>query len=425
MRSIIVTLIAIASLTPSAVAQTTWVVDDDGPADFTALWKAVDQASDGDVVLVREGGYEGPIRIEGKSLTLHGEGDVLVYTLWPAGSPIEIRDLQAGQAVHVRGLSAWLFLGAADYPPVIDLEDNAGAVWIEDCELDATANELYGGSQVRVRSCASVTLSRCRLAAPVSSKHLEPGTNPWFGLEARDSRVFLYGCEVQGSNGLDTKASEPTVAPGTATAGIGLFGSTLYASGCAILGGAGGGDPAGLCAPGEPGAPALRLDAGASVPTSLAILVDTMLQGGTGGAGGCGHPDGADAAPTEVLAGSLHVVPGAAPAFHADSPVDAGAVGGVHVEGTPGDVALLLVSDAAGVAAPVPGLLGALHVSAASASVLVLGALPPSGVLEIAVGMPVLLSGHSLRLVGQALLLGPSGAVDAGTSLLLITDPAL
>jgi len=49
----------------------TWIVDDDGPADFHTIQEAINAASDGDTVFVRNGTYSG-IVID-KSLTIEGE----------------------------------------------------------------------------------------------------------------------------------------------------------------------------------------------------------------------------------------------------------------------------------------------------------------------------------------------------------------
>jgi len=50
----------------------TWVVDDDGPADFNTIQAAINAASDGDTVFVKAGAYSEPIQIN-KALTLLGE----------------------------------------------------------------------------------------------------------------------------------------------------------------------------------------------------------------------------------------------------------------------------------------------------------------------------------------------------------------
>ncbi|MDY6864735.1 MAG: hypothetical protein SVY15_02005 [Halobacteriota archaeon] len=50
----IVTLLVFSAIAPVA-AGTTWYVDDDGGSDFTTIQDAVDAASDGDTIIVRDG----------------------------------------------------------------------------------------------------------------------------------------------------------------------------------------------------------------------------------------------------------------------------------------------------------------------------------------------------------------------------------
>lgn len=63
-------LLALALCGPAALAQTTWTVDDDGPADFNDLQLAVDTAAHGDVLLIAPGTY-GSVVAE-QTLTLIG-----------------------------------------------------------------------------------------------------------------------------------------------------------------------------------------------------------------------------------------------------------------------------------------------------------------------------------------------------------------
>jgi hypothetical protein len=55
----------------------TWFVDDDAPADFSTIQAALNAASDGDTIIVRDGTYTGPgnydIDFKGKAISLRSE----------------------------------------------------------------------------------------------------------------------------------------------------------------------------------------------------------------------------------------------------------------------------------------------------------------------------------------------------------------
>jgi hypothetical protein len=97
-RSLRAALVAWLFLTlgPSAVAQTTWVVDDNGAGNFVHIQDAVNAAQDGDVIFVLDGAYAG-FTIHSKSLVVVGEpgGDVRVAAY------VIVRDLGASHKVEL------------------------------------------------------------------------------------------------------------------------------------------------------------------------------------------------------------------------------------------------------------------------------------------------------------------------------------
>ncbi|NIA11877.1 MAG: hypothetical protein GWP10_19660 [Nitrospiraceae bacterium] len=66
-------VLAVLLACAGAAAGGTWVVDDDGGADFTSIQAAVDAASAGDTIEVRSGTYVENVDVD-KRLTLVGEG---------------------------------------------------------------------------------------------------------------------------------------------------------------------------------------------------------------------------------------------------------------------------------------------------------------------------------------------------------------
>ena len=377
-------LLAGLTLALPVCAQQIWTVDDNGPADFVVVQDAIDAAADGDTILVRDGSY-GRAVIDGKGLIIQGEG-IAVLSVFLASLPIiEVRNLAADQAVHIRHFDT-LAIGGAEQEAVV-FEDCDGPVLMEDCDIDGF------GEPVVLRDCVSATFVNCELVAPGTFASYSAfsffGFASYAGLVATDSNVFLYDCLVRGSSGGNAGyGAFIVIPPGPAGLGVGLRGSTMLASGCTFSGGNGGGDPLAFCFPGEDGAPGLELSGGFVNPDSTARLIDCVITGGSGGVGGCGLPDGVDAPAEIVTSGQIIPLPGSARSFRVASPAHDGSVLSLKITGDPGDEVILHVSDAA-----VPGLFLApyniaLHMNL-PVGLLQLGALPPDGTLDIPVSHSV------------------------------------
>jgi hypothetical protein len=359
--------------------------------------------------------------IDGKGLVIQGDGAVVLQFFFGQLPTLEVRNLGAGQAVYVRGLE--LDAITSETTTAI-IENCAGPVLLEDCYINGA------GTPVVVRNSASATFSRCELVAPPTFASIAPffflGFVKYSGLIAIDSNVFLYDSLVAGSSGNDAQFYVfVELPPGTSGTGLSASGSTVLASGCTLRGGNGGNASGTFCYPGEDGAPGLHLQAGPGHPLSTANLLDCTVQGGTGGTGACGNPPGEAALPIQETSGSATVLPGSARSFSGASPVVEGTSTAVHLAGEPGDAVILHVQLGAA-----PGLYLAqygiaLHLPLPVA-VVGLGALPPSGVLDLAFPVPALAPGvESFRAVGQALFIGATGFFDGGPSTLLIVDTAL
>jgi hypothetical protein len=82
---------------------TTWIVDDDGPADFHTIQEAVNATSDGDTILVRAGTYYEEVLIKGKSISLIGEDpSTTLIDRMLGGIPIEVR---IAERVNITGFT--------------------------------------------------------------------------------------------------------------------------------------------------------------------------------------------------------------------------------------------------------------------------------------------------------------------------------
>jgi hypothetical protein len=134
-----------------------------GPGtDYEFLWQAIDAAADGDTLLIRPGYYETWVTVDGRSLTLLGDG---------AGVNIDgtltVRHLAAGQRVVLRGLD----LG---YAGSVELYDNDGVVYVEDCTILADQRAAPESSP----ACSRSTRGSSSRAAPSRARSTTPCTRP-------------------------------------------------------------------------------------------------------------------------------------------------------------------------------------------------------------------------------------------------------
>ena len=74
-----------ANVQPVKAEPRTWIVDDDGPADFHTIQEAIDAASDGDTIFVYNGTYE-PIVVD-KALSLEGENKSITIIVGTPSNP--------------------------------------------------------------------------------------------------------------------------------------------------------------------------------------------------------------------------------------------------------------------------------------------------------------------------------------------------
>ncbi len=152
-------LAAFLLLSSAASAQNVFVVDAAGGAgsDTTTISAAIALAVDGDVVLVRSGDYDETVTIVNRSLVLQGDPG--------AGTPptigeLVIRDLAAGKRVVVRRFD---FDSDATPDHAIQLENDAGSVWLEELRMLNAALIVVQVSPLRASDCASVVVSRCTI----------------------------------------------------------------------------------------------------------------------------------------------------------------------------------------------------------------------------------------------------------------------
>ena len=313
------TALAVGPLSARAAAGVI-VVDSAGGGDFTTITAAVAAAADGDTLLLR-GFFEYPdgVRNAGKSLVFVGDA---------AGVTVigdnRITNLPAGGRVVVRGLDL-AALPFNFFLPGISLTNNAGSVWIEDCNVEGWLGNgqapfcsgvmLPGGAGIQITNCAAVVVARCELQGGAGQTSMILGSVAWqrtdggAGALISGSKVAFYGCELlagQGGSGAAV-CGEP---PSDGGQGVSAINSQLLLSGCGIAGGLPG---SGV------GGDGLVLDAG-----SLVHQHDTTVAAGPGGT-------------AIVNGGILDPFPGVTRSFELTSPLREGQGGTLELHGVQGD----------------------------------------------------------------------------------------
>ena len=309
-----------------AGAQVVHVVDaSNGPGtEFTDLDSAASAAADGDILLVRTGQYFATI-VQAKSLVIQADTGANVRV-----DEITVRDLPAGGAVVVRGLT---IDGGGVLPPSVEVRDCQGSVWFEECHVPGVFQAFFAGG-VLVEDSPSVVFEDCRIDAPaaIDPDILEPT------LRLARSTVHVLACDVLGRDGPDQLGFGDNF-PGAVA--IVQEDGELWIQGSLVQGGSGGNANFG-CDAGEDGASALVLSG-----TAPEVFVqDSELLGGEGGTGSGGCPDGADAAAVDAPVGTLTTVPGTTRRLAISSPLREGATATFSASGLPGDRVWFLFSGA-------------------------------------------------------------------------------
>lgn len=261
-RSTPLALLALAAAASQALAQSTYIVDDDGGpgVQFTDLPAAIAAASAGDRLSVQAGVYSAFVLDKG--LAIVGHGGVR------AGNA-RIQSIPAGQVAVLAGLEV----------RQLDILQCAGPVLIDELVATDTPWNMFLANDhivATVEHCADVRLQRSQIIAPPNSGNQE-GLN---GMFVRASRVELAGSFVQGNNAGNPPSSGCWDGnPG----GRGLFAtdnSRLHVAGTTLRGGNGTNGTL-MCGVGGDGGDALYIHGGSEV--IVAGLPTDVLRGGANG----------------------------------------------------------------------------------------------------------------------------------------------
>lgn len=421
MHTTSITTLALALLTSATSAQgNVWTVGGVG-ADFLQIQPAVDAASDGDLILVRESGGNpySSFSVNGKSLTIQGEGEgeaVAVQSgLFSIGplTPVTILNVGPLQSVTVRNLGFNSFT-LDDFADAARVWDCDGPVVFEDCEFYS-----WTRSGLDVIRSLGVTFERCTIESRGTYWYSYLGQvfeSP--GLLSRDSVLFLHDCEVIGGPGFGASSTFTGQIPASVgSPGMVVRSGQAFLQGTTVRGGDGGAGVAQLCAPGEAGGHAVEVGAWTTGPGLVRVFDSTLLPGGGGVPDPeCALPAGPDGLDVFLEDGARVDLDGVARSFVWSSPVREGESLDATYTGVPGDLVFLIYAPG-----PVQGfffdsLQVAVHFDLVQFQTLFRGVLPASGELADSFLVPPLSPAKEFaRVLGQVMIVDAS-LVDVWTS---------
>src|SRR5882672_72200 len=171
--------IAFTALALPAVAQSTYIVDDNGPADFTDFPAAIAAAIPGDVLVVRAGAYS--------SISL-SEGLTILCDDGVSAPALEVSNIPSDEIAVVSGLSA----------PRVALAHCTGTVILQHL-MSLPPNSTSGTSSpvFDVLSCDDVRVYRSTITAPYDSNGSSSTPGP-AAVHISSSRVELVRCAIIG-----------------------------------------------------------------------------------------------------------------------------------------------------------------------------------------------------------------------------------
>jgi hypothetical protein len=376
---------ALASLSFAGAARgETWVVDDDGPANFKDLPDAVAAAQDGDTLVLRPGRYSAAsLSRKGLVIVGAGPGCVTIQRRSGEGPFFEARELGARQNLVLAGVTG---IGRGK---TLVIERCGGLVLLADLVIESR-HPSRAGLGPSLSDCSNGVLSRVAVL---------PGEQPCsgsaFALSLARGNYSLAQVVAVGAPGAPGRS--PRGRGGSGGIGISVDAAQVYIACSEFVGGVGGAalwDEAGPFCPeaaiGGPGGAGLFV-AGESTLVAAAGG-GAALRGGDGGAalpnpwyrcwsfagdGGPGLRVRDDGADREIALSGVEVLPGAAgegdasragvagaaidgfpeavrteetvlPTLSVDEPAACGAPATVRVRGPPGGLVTLIVTSKIG-----------------------------------------------------------------------------
>ena len=387
---------------PVLAQHNVWVVAKQaGPGvDFTNPWSAVLAAASGDTILVKAGDYSPSLpfatslALPAKTLSITADAGAIVEL-----GATALHNLPEG---YLLTLSHINFTSSVADEAGLALEDNAGAVWLDHCNLKGFVGvpqmQLNPSSALKVVDCSSVVVTHSQLGGAA-------------GLQAQSSNVYAFRSTITGG----TAKCMPNWSPQCTDGGAGVWakGGLTALQSCLVQGGAPNAAPQCfdgmsfpfLCSCWSFGGPALHLESGAQVEAYDAQLAS----------GATAPPCGFTGSILDIVSGQL--VDTAGPGFEitGSSPLRVGQSSSLEVTGQPGDAAwAVLAIPPAAIWTPKfngPWLTGGDSIF------LFIGTLPGTGGLSFTYTVPPLPPGfESVEFIAQGVRVAPG----SGT---LLADP--
>ena len=262
-----------------------------------------------------------------------------------------VRGTTAEQSVVIRGLEVTSPTQAG-----LELKNNQGPVWIEDCVLVggwgdnsfSSTSQLDSYPAAEIGGCSEVVIARCTLEG---GEGLDLWEETWEfaagsggnALEIDVGTVSVFDSVLTGGDGGSVFDTVETPG-GSGGSGIDVDSGSVLISGCTLIGGSGGFGDCTLffCGNGGDGGDGVQLSfiAGAQ----LRHQDCSFTPGSAGSPGGSGGFAGAPGESIDVNAGSAVALAGSAHSFSSSSPAREGDSTQLSFGGEPGEIVLVAVS---------------------------------------------------------------------------------
>ena len=224
-------LLSLFLLALPASAGTTWIVDDDGPADFSNIQDAVDAAAPGDVILVLGGSYPGfvldtAVTVMGlPAVSVNGPVQVVgvVDGTFAAISNLGVKDLDVADCSSTIVLDEVTFLGGSGGTNSVSVQNSADVRFRELRHLQSFGYLPMLVGAARVEVCDSDLVGfpgkDCSFDCAINPTCIPGNAPPAVSLTGPSSVLHAYRTKIRGGQGGFYCLIPPDGLPGPAVSG--------------------------------------------------------------------------------------------------------------------------------------------------------------------------------------------------------------